>query len=120
MVKESKFGLNIFFLLFVVVVFFVGYKIGKSSNKESYNEIYKTQIDSLQNKIDSLYNVEKEVDLQIDTITIELEKTKIVYEKERNTILNNTPSEDFGFFTNYINSNRERLYSDFDRAVENN
>ena len=109
--KNSNSRLIIFIGVFIALAYFIGFKIGKDTNKEISFEIYQTQIDSLQNKIDSLYLVEKEVDLQIDTITIEIEKTKIIYEKERNTILNNTPSEDYRFFTNYINSNRERLYN---------
>ena len=110
MVKESNIGLIIFLGIFAIFIFFIGYEVGKVPNKEYNTEIYKIQIDSLQNKLDSLYLVEREVDLKIDTITIEIEKTKIVYEKEHNTILNNTPSEDYKFFTDYINSNRERLY----------
>lgn len=110
MAKESNIGLNIFIIIWILLIFFLGFFLGRTNNKEYNPEIYKTQIDSLQNKLDSLYNIEKEVDLRIDTITIELEKTKIKYEKEHNTILNNTPSEDYRFFTEYIDSNRERLY----------
>lgn len=111
MAKESNIGLSIFLIFFYVFIFFIGYEVGKSPNEESYNDTYKTQIDSLQNKLDSLYDVEKKVDLKIDTITIEIEKVKIEYEEKYNTILNNTPSEDYKFFTDYINSNRERLYN---------
>ena len=111
MAKESNIGLNIFICIFIIIIFFLGFFIGRKPNKEYNNEIYKTQIDSLQNKLDSLYNIEKKVDLRIDTITIEIEKTKIEYEEERNIIFNNTPSEDKQFFTDYINSNRERLYN---------
>lgn len=108
--EKLNFGLIIFLIIFAVFVFFIGYEVARNPNKGS-STIYQMQIDSLQNKLDSLYDVEKEVDLRIDTITIEIEKTKIEYEKRRDTILNNTPSDDYKFFTNYINSNRERLYN---------
>lgn len=108
--KKSKFGL-ILSILNLIVIGFLCWKCYKySTSIQESNEINKQYIEYLENKVDSLSKVEKEIDLQIDTITVTIEKTKIKYEKEHNTILNNTPSEDYRFFTEYIDSNRERLY----------
>lgn len=73
---------------------------------------YKNQIDSLQRELNSIIRSNDSIDQRIDTIKVNMIETKVKYEKDRNIILNNTPSADKKFFTDYINSNRERLYSD--------
>ena len=69
------------------------------------------KIDSLQSKIDSISILRDSIDQRIDTIKITIEKTHIQYEKDRNTILSNTTSEDYVFFLDYIRSNQARLDS---------
>ena len=119
--KEStrRIGRLIPILLWLIFMFLLGFLVGeKKSPKESLTD--KQYIEYLESQLDSLSNLEKEIDLQIDTITVEIEKVKIKYEKEHNIILNNTPSEDYEFFTNYINSNRERFCFDINRTIEDN
>lgn len=72
---------------------------------------YVNKIDSLQSEIDSITTLRNNIDQRIDTITITIEKTHIQYEEDRNTILNNTTSEDYVFFLEYIRNNRTRLDS---------
>lgn len=72
---------------------------------------YVNKIDSLQSEIDSITTLRDSIDQRIDTITITIEKTHIQYEEDRNTILNNTTSEDYVFFLEYIRNNRTRLDS---------
>lgn len=72
---------------------------------------YVNKIDSLQSEIDSITTLRDSIDQRIDTITITIEKTHIRYEEDRNTILNNTTSEDYVFFLEYIRNNRTRLDS---------
>lgn len=72
---------------------------------------YVNKIDSLQSEIDSISTLRDSIDQRIDTITITIEKTHIQYEKDRTTILDNTTSEDYLFFLDYIRSNRARLDS---------
>ena len=72
---------------------------------------YVEKIDSLQFQIDSISTLRDSVDQRIDTVTITIKKTHIRYEKDRNTILNNTTSEDYVFFLDYIRSNKARLDS---------
>ena len=62
-------------------------------------------------KIDSISILRDSIDQRIDTIKITIEKTHIQYEKDRNTILSNTTSEDYVFFLDYIRSNQARLDS---------
>lgn len=72
---------------------------------------YVEKIDSLQSQIDSISTLRDSIDQRIDTVTITIEKTHIQYEKDRNTILSNTTSEDYVFFLDYIRSNKARLDS---------
>lgn len=72
---------------------------------------YVNKIDSLQSEIDSIITLRDSIDQRIDTITITIEKAHIRYEENRNTILNNTTSEDYVFFLEYIRNNRTRLDS---------
>ena len=72
---------------------------------------YVEKIDSLQYQIDSVSTLRDCVDQRIDTVTITIEKTHLQYEEDRNTILNNTTSEDYVFFLDYIRSNKARLDS---------
>lgn len=72
---------------------------------------YVNKIDSLQSEINSITVLRDSIDQRIDTITITIEKTHIQYEKDRDIILNNTTSEDYMFFLEYIRSNKARLDS---------
>ena len=72
---------------------------------------YINKIDSLQSEIDSITTLRDSIDQRIDTVTITIEKAYIQYEKDRNIILNNTTSEDYMFFLEYIRSNQPRLDS---------
>ena len=72
---------------------------------------YINKIDLLQSEIDSITTLQDSIDQRIDTVTITIEKTYIQYEKDRNIILNNTTSEDYMFFLEYIQSNQPRLDS---------
>lgn len=80
------------------------------SSVSNVNE-YIDKINSLQSEIDSITTLNDSIDRRIDTITITIEKTHVQYKKDRNTILNNTTSEDYMFFLEYIRSNRARLDS---------
>lgn len=68
-------------------------------------------IDSLETEISKLATKRDSIDERIDTITITIEKTHIQYEKDRNTIINNSTSEDYVFFLDYIQANKSRLDS---------
>lgn len=72
---------------------------------------YIQRIDSLQSEIDLISHSKDSIDQRIDTITLTIEKTRIQYEKERNTILNNTTDEDYVFFLKYLGENKSRLDS---------
>lgn len=69
------------------------------------------KIDSLGSKIDSIYIVKDSICEKIDTIYVKLEDNNKQYEENFSRVINNDANEDYVFFLNYINSNRERLDS---------
>lgn len=101
-----------YWLFFVLIV--IGNSIyiccKRESPKQDVSEYIK-KIQFLESQIDSISALNNKIDQKIDTITITIEKTYIQYEKDRNTILNNTTDEDYEFFLQYIRSNSSRLDS---------
>ncbi len=68
---------------------------------------------------ESIINKKDSVNKEIDTVFIELETIKKVYEKNHNVILNNNTGEDYIFFTEYLRKYSERFDSlDNIRAIK--
>ena len=98
----------ILFLIIGIVIWLLWPRNNSSApNVNKYIE----KLDSLQSHIDNISTLRDSIDKRIDTITITIEKTRIQYEKNRNTILNNTTNEDYMFFLDYIRDNVSRLDS---------
>ena len=97
-------------LLLIIAIVSLWYWLEKDSPVTDVSKYIET-IDSLQSQIDSISTLRDSIDQKIDTITITIKKNYIQYEKDRNTILNNTTNEDYVFFINYIRSNKTRLDS---------
>lgn len=96
-----------YIFLIVICIVFIFWRFPKNQDIVSDKE----EIDRLQSKIDSLTNLKDSIDYRIDTVTIAIKETKIQYEKNRNTIINNNTSEDYKFFCEYLNRNKSRLDS---------
>lgn len=89
-------------LISINVGIFIGFLLDNEYDKDNQIKEQLQQIEILENKIDSLKFRKDSIVQKIDTIYVEIEKVKIRYEENRTTILNNTPSEDYLFFTEYI------------------
>jgi peptidoglycan hydrolase CwlO-like protein len=72
---------------------------------------YVEQIDSIESALDDLQVKKDSTNSQIEAIVIKIKENSDKYEKVSNTIINNTPTDDYLFFSNYINSNKSRLDS---------
>ena len=75
------------------------------------------KIDSLEHVIDSLQVKRDSIKSNIDTVKIILNNTEEKYEKDRDIILNNSVTDDYIFFTNYLERFCNRNNSD---SVKNN
>lgn len=102
--------ISLIFLIVIILGVILWYPRGNSVVLEDTSK-YIDQIDSLQREIDRVNSLKDSIDHKIDTVTIRIIENKVQYEKDRNTILNNTTSEDYVFFTEYVRANRARLDS---------
>ena len=69
------------------------------------------KIDSLQNTINILQKRKDSIQVKVDTIKTEIKENEKKYVQISNTIVRNTPTEDYKFFSEYIEQNKSRLDS---------
>ena len=69
------------------------------------------KVDSLNKKVNVLQEKKDSTKTRIDTLVVRIKENNIKHEKISNTIVSNTPTDDYLFFTEYINSNSSRLDS---------
>lgn len=82
------------------------------SNRQEYNpKEYIDKIDSLELVLSSMSNKRDSIRGRIDTIFVDLSKTEKDYEEIRDIVINNSTSDDYLFFSEYLKRNRERLDS---------
>lgn len=97
----------------IILGYFLYNKYGLDSDK------FLEQLDSLESKHTIINNKKDSVNKEIDTVFVELETIKKVYEKNHNVILNNNTGEDYIFFTEYLRKYSERFDSlDNIRAIK--
>lgn len=103
-------------IIFVIWFFISLYLI----HKKEYNlemdqeQILKEQIDSLKNQIKIKEAARTGIQIQIDTVYKEIEKTRVIYDEKFNSVIYNTPDEDYRQFREYIDRNKSRLDSCID------
>lgn len=110
--STSKKGL-ILFCTCLIVGILVGHYIWPNKNTSKLPNVdeYLNRINTLESIVDSLESRKVYIDHKIDTVEIIIEKINGQYKEDYNTIINNTPTEDYLFFVEYIKCNRERLDS---------
>lgn len=75
------------------------------------SKVYIKKIDSLESVIDSLGIKRDSIKEEIDTVRIYLDKVNAGYEEDRSVIINNSVSDDYLFFSEYLERNKTRLDS---------
>ena len=85
--------------------------LSRPKNEEPDFSIYTEKIDSLELELFTLRQIRDSVRSSIDTITIKISDNEKNYEEIRDIIINNTTSDDYRFFTEYLERNKERLDS---------
>ena len=76
------------FLYFAIVFFGAYYLINMySSNEEEYIMRYNSKIEALENKINSLHNINEELTLEIDTLNGQITKLDQEISKQDNKIV---------------------------------
>lgn len=77
----------------------------------SDSEIYIEKIDSLESELTSIKEHRSEIKEEIDTVFIQLKYVDKEYEEAHNRIINNSFSDDYSYFIEYLRNNRARLDS---------
>lgn len=104
-------------ILIVAISLSAGFGIGYLVlSKPSYQNIpdpkeYIERIDSLESEITILQSKKDSIDTVIDTVYVRIENNNKRYEENSNTVINNSTSDNYLFFTEYINRNKSRLDS---------
>ena len=104
-------------ILVVVVSLSIGFGIGYLVlPKPNYQAIpdtkeYIEKIDSLESEISILQSKKDSIDTVIDTVYVRIENNNKRYEENSNTVVNNSTSDNYLFFTDYIKRNKSRLDS---------
>lgn len=90
----------------------LGYILYSRQNTLSPNpDEFIERIDSLELELNVLREQKDSIRVRIDTTFVEIATNTKKYEEARYTIINNSVIDDYIFFTEYLESNRERLDS---------
>lgn len=86
------------FIFLVGIIFCIVFNCCKKTPESSIEKI-----ETLENKIQVVEITKDSIQKEIDTVYIQIDDTKIQYEKDVARIINNDANEDYSFFINYIN-----------------
>lgn len=104
-------------ILIVVVSLSVGFGIGYLTLPKPVHEIipdtkeYVERIDSLESEISILQSKGDSIDTVINTVYVRIKDNNKRYEENSNIVINNSTSDNYLFFTEYIKRNKSRLDS---------
>ena len=85
----------------VILNIFLIYRVCTREKTEDVNE-YITKIDSLEAELAKIENKKDSINKEIDTVYIKLKVVEKEYEEKYNDILFNSTSDDYLFFTEYV------------------
>lgn len=88
------------------------YKACTSDNKIVFDpKEYIEKIDSLNKTIKVLESKKDSIQERVDTVVVKIKENSDKHEKMANIVVNNAPSDDYLFFSEYIRNNSTRLDS---------
>lgn len=103
---------EVIFILSIITNVALGYILYSNSSKvESNSEEFIAKIDSLELELSNLEVKRGSVNKEIDTVFVKLTAIEKEYEEKYINILSNSTSDDYVFFTDYLERNKERLDS---------
>lgn len=108
----KKYWVGILCIIFGVLVLLSGLHIRKIKQENTpYQQELLNKIDSLEHQIQLLEFENDSIYIEIDTVYQQIEKIKVIRNEKLISVVYNDADSDYEFFTNYINSNRNRLDS---------
>ena len=102
---------EIILILSIILNIIFGYILFSKKSNESNPEDFTIKIDSLESELANIENKKDSVNKEIDTVFIKLKVVEKEYEEKYNNVLTNSTNDDYVFFTDYLNRNKERLDS---------
>ena len=103
---------EVILILSIITNVALGYILYSNSSKvESNSEEFIAKIDSLDLELSNLEVKRDSVNKEIDTVFVKLTVIEKEYEEKYIDILSNSTSDDYVFFTDYLERNKERLDS---------
>lgn len=103
---------EVILILSIITNVALGYILYSNSNKvESNSEEFIAKIDSLELELSNLEVKRDSINKEIDTVFVKLTVIEKEYEEKYINILSNSTSDDYVFFTDYLERNKERLDS---------
>ena len=103
---------EVILILSIITNVALGYILYSNSSKvESNSEEFIAKIDSLELELSNLEVKRDSINKEIDTVFVKLTVIEKEYEEKYVNILSNSTSDDYVFFTDYLERNKERLDS---------
>ena len=103
---------EVIFILSIITNVALGYILYSNSSKvESNSEEFIAKIDSLELELSNIEVKRDSVNKEIDTVFVKLTVIEKEYEEKYINVLSNSTSDDYVFFTDYLERNKERLDS---------
>lgn len=103
---------EVILILSIITNVALGYILYSNSSKvESNSEEFIAKIDSLELELSNLEVKRDSINKEIDTVFVKLTVIEKEYEEKYIDILSNSTSDDYVFFTDYLERNKERLDS---------
>lgn len=103
---------EIILILSIITNVVLGYILYSNSSKaESDSKEFIAKIDSLELELSNIEVKRDSVNKKIDTVFVKLTVIEKEYEKKYINILSNSTGDDYVFFTDYLERNKERLDS---------
>lgn len=106
-VKVSK----VLLIISLAINIIFGIIIFSEDNQEFNTKEYTDRIDSLELVLSTINSKKDSVREKIDTVYMGLKEAEDDYEEIRDVVINNSTSDDYLFFTEYLKRNRSRLCS---------
>ena len=100
---------KVILVISIIINLVLGF-IWLSENKPD-SSVYVVKIAKLESELDSLKLVRDSIKVRIDTIMIQISNNEKVYEQILDSITNNSVSDDYLFFTEYLERNKARFDS---------
>ena len=92
---------KVIFIIIIMLNVFIIYRACTREKTEDVSE-YITKIDSLEAELAKIENKKDSINKEIDTVYIKLKVVEKEYEEKYNDILFNSTSDDYLFFTEYV------------------